>query len=507
MNLKKIIVIILSAVLAFGFVLPVHATRNNSNGEISEDETAIDEAQLRAAIPIETNEIEGWPDGPVCYAQSAIVMEASTGTIIYEKNSHEQLYPASITKIMTSLLAVENASLSDTVTFSHNSVFGIPAGSSIVGGIDEDDQYSMEFCLYGLMLLSGNETAIAIAEHVAGSTDAFADLMNQKAAEVGCLNTHFVNPHGLHDPDHYTSAYDMAMITKYAIQNPDFKRFICTATYDFPPTSKGEIRYDKRNHHKMMEGGVYEYPGCIGGKTGYTSDAGQTLVTLAERDGMTLICVVLKETKPDHWTDSATLLDYGFQNFQKLNISENEENFSIDNANFFHTDSNIFGNTNPLIEINKSGSIIIPKNSVFTDSTPALNFDKADEAHNIVASLDYSFFGHFVGYTTLDLMTGTSDNFNFAANSSDLNDGENLVMNTENGEITVKAAKDNNISKIIIFLLIGIIILVLLVVITLFALKKFQVASNKDYVGKKIKNKKKRSKPKKYPSKYDNLKF
>lgn len=507
MNLKKITVIILSAVLAFGSVLPVYATENNSSTETSEEETITDEAQLRAQIPIETNEIEGWPDGPVCYAQSAIVMEASTGTIIYEKNSHEQLYPASITKIMTSLLAVENSSLSDTVTFSHNSVFGIPAGSSIVGGIDEGDQYSMEFCLYGLMLLSGNETAIAIAEHVAGSTEAFAKMMNEKAAEIGCLNTHFANPHGLHDPNHYTSAYDMAMITKYALQNQDFKKFICTATYNFPPTSKGEIRYDNRNHHKMMEGGIYEYPGCIGGKTGYTSDAGNTLVTLAERDGMTLICVVMKEAKPDHWTDTATLLDYGFQNFQKLNISENEENFSIDNANFFHTDSNIFGNTNPLIEINKSGSIIIPKNSSFTDSTPTLNFDKADEKNNIVASLDYSFSNHFVGYTTLDLITGISDNFNFTANSSDIKDGENLVMDTESGEATVKAAKNNNSAKIVLFLFLAIVILALLVAISLTVIKRFQATSNRNYVGKKIKHKKKRSKPKKYPSKYDNLKF
>ena len=519
MNFKKITILILSAALIFNSVLPAYAatkktkkTTQSSQQELSEEQTAEEltkeeAAQQRAAIPIETNDIDGWPDGPVCNAESAIVMEASTGTIIYEKNSKEKLYPASITKIMTSLLAVENSSLTDTVTFSHNAVFGIPAGSSIVGGIDEGDQYSMEVCLYGLMLLSGNETAIAIAEHVAGSTEEFAKMMNEKAAQLGCVNTHFVNPHGLHDPNHYTCAYDMARITQYAIQNPDFKKFICTSSYNFPPTSKGEIRYDTRNHHKMMEGGAYEYPGCIGGKTGYTSDAGSTLVTLAERDGMTLICVVMKEDKPDHWTDTATLLDYGFQNFQKLNISENEENFSIDNANFFHTDSNIFGNTNPLIEINKSGSIIIPKNASFTDSTPTLNFDKADEANNVVASLDYSFSGHYVGYTTLDLVKDSSDHFNFDANSSDIKDGENLVKDTESGEVSVKTAKNNNLLKIIVSILIGIILLAVVVFLTLTVIKKFQRASNRDYVGKKIKPKKRRPKPKKYKSKYDNLKF
>lgn len=500
MKVKKITAIFLAAVMCFSTVTTANATET----------TYSEEAMARAAIPIESNEIENWPDGPVCYAESAILMEASTGTILYEKNSHEQLYPASITKIMTGLLAVENSSLDETVTFSHNSVFGIPSGSSIVGGIDEGDQYSMEFCLYGLMLLSGNETAMAIAEHVAGSTEAFADMMNQKAAELGCLNTHFVNPHGLHNPNHYTSAYDMALISQAALQNPDIKKFMCTASYDFPPTSKGETRYDSANHHKMMQGGAYEYDGCIGGKTGYTSDAGQTLVTFAERDGMTLICVVLKEDKPCHWTDTATLLDYGFQNFQKLNISENEKNFSIDNANFFQTESNIFGNTKPLIEVNKSGSIILPKNASFEDATPTLNFDKADEASNVIATLDYSFNDHFVGFTTVDLAKSEDEAFEFSTNSSAMKDGESVAIDTKNNTVTVeKTNKKKN--QIVLFFLIGIIVLASLVIIILLILKKFKLSStsSESYVGKKLKSgqKSSRSKRKKYPSKYKNLKF
>lgn len=500
MRFKKLTAIFMAVAMCFSTALTANATETQYS----------EEALMRAAIPIESNDIENWPDGPVCYAESAILMEASTGTILYEKNSHAQMYPASITKIMTGLLAVENSSLDETVTFSHNSVFGIPGGSSIVGGIDEGDKYSMEFCLYGLMLLSGNETAMAIAEHVAGSTEAFADMMNQRAAKLGCQNTHFANPHGLHDPNHYTSAYDMALISKAVLQNPDIKKFICTATYDFPPTSKGEIRYDNRNHHKMMEGGAYEYDGCIGGKTGYTSDAGSTLVTFAERDGMTLICVVMKEDKPSHWTDTATLLDYGFQNFQKLNISENEKNFSIDNANFFHTESNIFGNTKPLIEVNKSGSIIIPKNASFNEAAPTLNFDKADEKNNIIASLDYSFNKHFVGYTTIDLVKSEDESFQFSTNSSSIKDGESAAIDTENKTVTIEK-ETNSSSKIILFLLVGIIVIALLVIITLFVLKKFNILSNinTDYVGKKLKPDKKdsRSKRKKYPSKYKNLKF
>ena len=470
--------------------------------------TYTEDSLVRSNIPIESNEIEGWPDGPICYAESAILMEASTGTILYEKNAHQKQYPASTTKIMTGLLAAENCSLDETVTFSHNSVFNISAGSSIIGGVDEGDQYSMEFCLYGLMLLSGNEAAYAIAEHIAGSTTAFAEMMTEKAKEIGCLNTNFVNPHGLHDPNHYTSAYDMAMISKYALQNPVFKKAVCTLTYDFPPTSKGEIRYDNKNHHKMMEGSgdIYEYQGCIGGKTGYTSDADSTLVTFAERNGMTLICVVMKEDKPCHWTDTATLLDYGFQNFQKLNISENEKNFSIDNANFFDTQSNVFGNTRPLIEINKSGSIIVPKNVSFDAATPSLNFEKADEANNIVASLDYSFNTHYVGYTTLDLIKSNEDGFAFSANSSSIKEGESVAIDTATN--TVSFEKNNGFSKVILFLLIGVIVLAVLVIATVLVLKKFKIFAFKDdYIGKKLKPEKKRSRKRNYPSKYKNLRF
>ncbi len=479
------------------------AAMNNTTNENNYSE----EALLRSQIPIESNAIEKWPDGPVCYAESAILIEASTGTILYEKNAHKKEYPASITKIMTGFLAVENASLNDTVTFSHNSVFGIPSGSSIVGGINEGDQYSMEFCLYGLMLLSGNETAIAIAEHVAGTADKFAEMMNAKAKSLGCKDTHFINPHGLHNEKHYTSAYDMALITKAAIQNPDFKKFICTATYDFPPTKTGEIRYDKRNHHKMMEGGAYEYEGCIGGKTGYTTDAGSTLVSIAERNGMTLICVVMKEDKPSHWTDTATLFDYGFQNFQKMNISENEKNFSIDNANFFKTESNIFGNTKPIIQVNKNGCIIIPKNSVFTDAVPSLNFEKANESQNIVASLDYTFSNHYVGYTTLDLVT--SDNtFAFSTNSSSIEDGKKASISKKDGSVTL--VKSTPITNVIVFILIGIIMVCLLVIVVTLILQKYRIFKNAKYVGtrRKVPNKsRRRPKRKKYPSKYDKYNF
>ena len=204
------------------------------------------------------------------------------------------------------------------------------------------------------------------------------------------------------------------------------------------------------------------------------------------------------------------MLDYGFQNFQKLNISENEKNFSIDNANFFQTECSIFGNTKPLIEINKSGSIILPKNASFEEATPTLNFDKADESANIVATLDYSFNNHYVGYTSIDLLKTDGDSFQFSTNSSAMKDGESVAIDTENDTVTIEKEKKFN-SKLFLFLLIGIIILALLVIISVIVLKKFNFLSNfnSDYVGKKIKPEKKRSRSgrRKYPSKYKNLKF
>ena len=176
------------------------------------------EAEERKALPVQTNEIENWPAGPAIGAQSAILLEANTGVLLYAKNIDEKLYPASTTKLMTCLLAAENSTMDEMVTFSHDAVFSIEPGSSHIG-IDENESMPMEECLYGILTGSANEVANAVAEHIAGSMEDFAKMMNEKAAELGCKNTHFVNAHGLHDENHYTSAYDLALIAKAFFQN------------------------------------------------------------------------------------------------------------------------------------------------------------------------------------------------------------------------------------------------------------------------------------------------
>lgn len=176
-------------------------------------EEALTEAEERKSLPIQSNHTENWPAGPAIGAQSAILLEANTGVILYAKNIDEKAYPASTTKLMTCLLAAENCELNEMITFSHDAVFSLGPGSSNIG-IDEGQAMTMEECFYGILVASANEVANAVAEHIAGSMDAFADMMNERAASLGCKNTHFVNAHGLHDENHYTSAYDLAIIAR-----------------------------------------------------------------------------------------------------------------------------------------------------------------------------------------------------------------------------------------------------------------------------------------------------
>ena len=252
---------------------------------------------------------------PAVVAEGAILMDIDTGVILYEKNIHERYYPASITKLLTCLVAWENSELTDIVTFSHQAVFGIEKGSSHIG-IEEGEQLTMKDCYYAALLTSANEVSAGMAEHIGGSIEGFAAMMNEKVAELGGSDSHFVNANGLHDDDHYTSAYDMALIAQAFAKNDMLLEISGTVFYhiDATPTQPDEI--DLRNHHRMLPGcqlsrtRPYEY--TIGGKTGFTTAALNTLVTFAKKDGHRLVCVLLKDTYPQHYTDTLDLLEYGF---------------------------------------------------------------------------------------------------------------------------------------------------------------------------------------------------
>ena len=219
---------VLLSVLCFSMIFSI---------PVSASEESDPSPEIRYNMEIQSNSREQWPSGPQIYAESAIVMEASTGTILYDKNMDQRMEPASITKIMTLLLALENLDMNEEVTFSHNAVYSIEYDSSHIAR-DEGEILTVEECLYAIMLESANECSNAIAEQVSGSVDAFADLMNQRAAELGCTGTHFVNPHGLPNEEHYTTAHDMALITQEAIKYEIFRQISGSASYSMRTTNK-----------------------------------------------------------------------------------------------------------------------------------------------------------------------------------------------------------------------------------------------------------------------------
>ena len=372
-------------------------------------EEAAQQAEERKSLPIQSNQTENWPAGPAIGAQSAILMDANTGVILYAKNIDEKLYPASTTKIMTCLLAAENCKLDEMIKFSHNAVFSIELGSSNIG-IDEGQSMPLEECLYGILVASANEVANAVAEHVAGSTDEFALMMNQKAAELGCENTHFTNAHGLFDENHYTSAYDLALIARAFFQNELLTKIGNTPSHHFQATATQPDDFIERNKHRLITGEI-AYEGIKGGKTGYTDEARQTLVTCAEQNGMKLICVVMKEETPEQFYDTVKLFSYGFTNFSAVNVSENETDYSIQNSNFFNTSNDVFGNSKPILTLNQSSYLIMPKTITFEDLDSQISYETSKE--NEVAVINYYYHGAYVGNATVDLAEDAPAAYNF----------------------------------------------------------------------------------------------
>ncbi len=301
---KKRMKQLLCSVLAFGLVTAVSPAAVCAT-EGTEPPAAYYEA-------VQTDTLANWPQGPAIYAESGILVDLDTQEILYSKNIDKQLYPASITKIMTTLVAIESSSPEEPVTFSQHALDSIEWDSSNIG-CRLNETLTMEQCWYAMMLNSANEVCCGVAEHISGSIEAFVEKMNQKAAELGCTNTHFSNPNGLPDETHYTTAHDMALIANAAYQNETFRQVFSTRQYEIPPTPQyTETRY-LYNHHKMMQPDTeYYYEGCLGGKTGYTETALNTLVTIASRNGKNLLCVTMRTQGRQVYTDTASLFDYGF---------------------------------------------------------------------------------------------------------------------------------------------------------------------------------------------------
>lgn len=269
--------------------------------------------------PADTDSIEGWVKAPQIEGESAILIDMLSGTILYSKNADKAQYPASITKIMTGLLGCENLDPSAKFTMTESAARSITESNSSSIYADTGEEFTIEQALMAVMLQSANEMTLAVAELTSGSTKKFVEQMNLKARQLGCTNTHFNNPNGLPDETHYTTAADMAKIARAAWFNFTFRKFVTTGYYEIPPTNKfAETRY-LLNHHKMMSGQTYAYDGVLGGKTGYTEAAGNTLVTYAKNDNTYLVAVVMQSVN-GAYSDTKALLDYGFNNFSRSKI-------------------------------------------------------------------------------------------------------------------------------------------------------------------------------------------
>lgn len=403
-TVKKICLSTLCSVLLFSNIqVPAFAARDYKA-----------EAEERKQIPVETNQIFRWPAGPEIGAEAAILMEVNTGTVLYAKNIHAKLYPASITKILTALIAADTCDMNEIVTFSSDAIHSINWREDANMGINAGDSITMEQCLYGLLVGSANEVAYAIAEHISGkgNVEDFSDLMNQKAKELGCTDSNFVTSNGIHDDNHYTSAHDMALIAQAFFSNEMLAKMSRTTSYHIPRTAT-QPREDMIVWAKsrLLPGKEYEYEYLVGTKTGYTDDARQTLVSCAQKNGMKLVCVILKEETPNQFTDTIELFNYGFDNFYTANIADSDTLYSIDNSNFFTTDTDFFGSAKPLFEIDPDAYLVLPDNVEFSEITSVISYDALDK--NEIARIDYSFCDIAVGSASLIPVRDTPVTFDF----------------------------------------------------------------------------------------------
>lgn len=481
--------------LGMGVFLFTHICLTDGFVSYATDYAAEEEA--RRSLPIASNSYEEWPDGPAVGAAGAILMEAETGTILYEKNIHEHLYPASVTKILTCLIAIENCQMDETVEMSHEAVFSIPRDSSNIG-MDEGEKITVEQCLYGILVGSANEVSNAIAEHVSGNIEDFVDLMNQRAKELGCEDSHFVTVNGLHDENHYTCAYDLALIAQKFFDNELLCKMSSTPTYYIPqsPTQPDDDLYVNTHNQLLFPGGKYNYEYVVGSKTGFTSDSRQTLVSCAEKDGMKLICVVLREESPHQFEDTISLFEYGFSNFQKLNIAANETEYTVDSNDFFQTENDVFGTSNPILSINPSDSVVIPVTAVFEDMDSTLSFNEDSESS--IATIQYTYHGIPVGSATVELAENEIENtFDFENQEES---EEEINSGTEEG----REEKDYkiifvNVRKVIIWI-IGIAGFLILLFVIKAIIDNYQFA-------KRRKERTRHKKRKRFPSEFDDFNF
>lgn len=347
---------------------------------------------------------------PAIISESAVLIDAGTGTILAQKNADKKMYPASLTKIMTAILAIELGDLSDVITVDDDTPYEIE-GSHIA--LEPGEILTLKDLLYALMLPSANDAASVIAKHYGGSLQNFVEMMNTKAKELGAYGTNFTNPHGLHDKNHYTTAADLALITKYAMENDTFRKIVSTTKYEIQPTNiKNEPRYFtslnkliyNKSYNQIYVDGMYispYYEYATGAKTGYTPEAGNCLAATAKKDGTELIAVTMKGISLEMYQDAHNLFNFGFEEYESTTLVG--KNTFIKNVKITNGDSkeiSVITESDLTALIEKNSLDDIKSNVYINDITLPI------EKNDIVGRIEYTLDNKVIG--TVNLITPIS---------------------------------------------------------------------------------------------------
>lgn len=402
-------------------------------------------ALMAAGMPMTAFAKPDWPSDTGIESEAGIVMDADSGAVLFGQNIHVQKAPASITKILTALVVIENSSLDDTITFSHDAVYNVEDGSGNKNSIEEGDTLSVRDCLYLLLMRSSNQAANALAEHVGGSRDGFVKMMNEKTAELGCENSHFANPSGLNDDTQLTSVYDMALIASAAYKNDTLLTISKDKSYRLPATKNNPDGVTIQPEHKLLittdtESPNY-YPYAVAGKTGYTSIAGQTLVTYAIKDDRRQIAVTMKSTQATHYQDTIALLDFGFLRFKNVNISENETAYTSGDQPVQIGDNSYQPSD---LSMDTLAVITLPKDASFEDAEKTVVTDLPEDApQGAVALLSYKYNDRKIGQVYLISASAAEAEANGETASDDGNTASDSAASNTGASGKSKQAKSS----------------------------------------------------------------
>lgn len=402
-------------------------------------------ALMAAGMPMTAFAKPDWPSDTGIESEAGIVMDADSGAVLFGQNIHVQKAPASITKILTALVVIENSSLDDTITFSHDAVYNVEDGSGNKNAIEEGDTLSVRDCLYLLLMRSSNQAANALAEHVGGSRDGFVKMMNEKTAELGCENSHFANPSGLNDDTQLTSVYDMALIASAAYKNDTLLTISKDKSYRLPATKNNPDGVTIQPEHKLLittdtESPNY-YPYAVAGKTGYTSIAGQTLVTYAIKDDRRQIAVTMKSTQATHYQDTIALLDFGFLRFENVNISENETAYTSGDQPVQIGDNSYQPSD---LSMDTLAVITLPKDASFADAEKTVVTDLPEDApQGAVALLSYKYNDRKIGQVYLISASAAEAEANGETASDDGNTASDSAASNTGASGKSKQAKSS----------------------------------------------------------------